>query len=114
MTNPTVLSEQPIMLAELKEELARSRKRDTELSFRAQKTEDYLNAITVVKQSKAKELYNAILKLNIPRLKEAHIMKIVDLMPKTVESLKVVLQGYTLTINNENMKKIVSVIAEEK
>jgi len=36
-----------------------------------------------------------------------HIIKIIDVMPKNVEELKAMLQSYTITVNNENLKKIV-------
>ena len=37
-----ILSENPISMVELKEELEKTRKRDKELNFRATKTEEYL------------------------------------------------------------------------
>ncbi|MFH1409675.1 MAG: hypothetical protein ABIH34_07225 [Nanoarchaeota archaeon] len=112
MANPTIISEQPIMLAELKEELKTAKKRDKELNFRGNKTEEYLIAATSLKGSEAKDLYEKIEKLKIPRLKEIHIMKIVDLLPKTLDSLKIILQGYTLTVNQDNQKKIVKVVSD--
>ncbi|MBU0979271.1 MAG: hypothetical protein KJ709_00560 [Nanoarchaeota archaeon] len=110
MTNPEIISEQPMMLSELKDELTKAKKRDKELSFRAQKAEDYMNSIYSLKPAQAKELFGKLEMLSIPRLKDVHMMKIVDLLPLTVESLKVILQGYTLTVNQDNMKKIVNVV----
>ena len=55
-------------------------------------------------------MYEKLVKLNIPRLKENQIKKIIDIMPKTVNDLKVVLQSYTVSINSESMKKIVDAI----
>ena len=52
------------------------------------------------------------MKLSIPRLKEQHMHKIMDIMPTTLNELKVVLQGYTITLNNESMKKIIDAITE--
>ena len=90
---------------ELKKELEKIRKRDRELNFRANKTEEYLNNVTVHKS--ADELFSKIMQLNVPRLKEQHVHKIIDVTPTTVNELKVVLQGYTITVNNDSMKKIV-------
>ena len=50
--------------------------------------------------------------MNIPRLKEHHIHKILDIAPTNVNELKAVLQGYPITINNESMKKIADAINE--
>jgi DNA-directed RNA polymerase subunit F len=62
--------------------------------------------------SKAKELFDKLNKLNVPRLKENHIVKLVDLLPITVDDVKLVLQGYTITVNQENIKKIAKTIEE--
>jgi len=108
MVEKNIINETPISMHELKKELEKIKKRDKELNFRAAKTEEYLQQITTLKKSG--ELYKKIVKLNIPRLRDQHIKKIIDILPATVKDLKVVLQGYTLTINNENAKKIVDVV----
>ena len=110
MADVQIISETPINAYQLKKELERIKKRDSELNFRANKTEEYLNQIAAVKN--ADELFGKISKLDIPRLREQHIHKIVDVMPTTLNELKVVLQSYTITINNESMKKIVDTINE--
>lgn len=108
MASIKIIKEEPITMVELKDEIDAIKKRDKELNFRANKTEDYLNQFG--KNKDAKELVKKITKLDIPRLKLFHIVKIVDIMPKTLNDLKVVLQGYTLTVNNENMKKIIDIL----
>ncbi len=108
MTEKNIINETPISMNELKKELEKIKKRDKELNFRATKTEEYLQQISSSK--KADELYEKLSKLNIPRLKEQHIRKIIDILPTTLRDLKVVLQGYTLTVNNDNIKKIADAI----
>ena len=108
--NTQVISETPINSYILKKELERIKKRDSELNFRANRTEEYLNQIATLKN--ADELFDKIMKLNIPRLKEQHVHKIIDVTPTTLNELKVLLQGYTITINNESMKKIADTINE--
>ncbi len=110
MADTQIISETPISIYELKKELEKIRKRDSELNFRANKAEEYLNHVAVHKN--ADELFAKIMQLNVPRLKEQHAHKIIDIMPTTVNELKVVLQGYTITINNDSMKKIVDTINE--
>lgn len=108
MSENNIISENPISMDELKKELDKIKKRDKELNFRGVKTEEYLQK--AVLQKKSDELYEKIVKLNIPRLKDTHIKKIIDIMPTNVKDLKVVLQGYTITINNDNAKKIVDTL----
>ena len=112
MVHPNIVEEKPITLVELKEELTKIKKRDNELNFRANKTHDYLDVFAKVSPQKAEELEKKLEKLGIPRLKDVHIKKIVDLLPQTLEDLKVILQGYTITVNNDNMKKIVAIVNE--
>lgn len=110
MADMQITSENPVNIYQLRKELDRIKKRDNELNFRANKTEEYLNQVAALKNSE--ELFEKLIKLNIPRLKEQHIHKIIDIAPATVNELKVALQGYTITINNESMKKIVDTINE--
>lgn len=110
MTDAQIVSETPINIYTLKKELEKIRKRDNELNFRANRTEEYLQQIATLKN--AEELFSKIMHLNIPRLKEQHIHKIIDVTPTTVNDLKVTLQGYTITLNNDSMKRIVDAINE--
>lgn len=108
MTDMRIISESPINIYHLKKELERIKKRDNELNFRAAKVDEYINQVGVLKN--AEELFDKIMKLNIPRLKEQHVHKIIDITPTTLNELKVVLQGYTVTVSNDSMKKIVDAI----
>lgn len=110
MTDTKIVSETAISVYQLKKELERIRKRDNELNFRASRTEEYLNQIATLKNSE--ELFEKIASLNIPRLREQYIHKIIDIDPTTVNELKVILQSYTITISNESIKKIVDTINE--
>lgn len=110
MTDMQIISETPINIYQLKKELEIIKKRDSELNFRANRTEEYLHQVAAIKNPE--ELFEKITKLNIPRLKEQHIHKIIDVAPTTVNDLKIVLQGYTITLNNESMKKIVDAVNE--
>ena len=110
MADTQIISENPINIYQLKKELERIKKRDSELNFRANKTEEYLNQVATLKNTD--ELFDRIMKLNIPRLREQHVQKIIDIAPTTINDLKVIVQGYTITLNNESMKKIVDTVNE--
>lgn len=110
MSEMQIISETPIDIYILKEELEKIKKRDKELNFRSNRTEDYLNQISSIKN--ADKLFKKIMDLNIPRIREQHLHKIIDIAPTTVNELKVVLQSYTVSLSNESIKKIVDVINE--
>ena len=109
---PVIVSETPISMVEMKKELERIKKRDSELNFRANKTEEYLSYFTELSPKMYEEARKKMEDLNIPRLKPEHIIKIIDLLPTTVNDLKVILQGYIVSINQDSMKKILAIVAE--
>ena len=110
--NPEMISQEPITLVEVQERLKKSKK-DSELNYRAQKTHDYLIHNTLIKNSKqAKELKKKLEELNILRLKENHIVKLIDTMPVSSEETKSVLSAYPISVTNDNLKKIVDTIDE--
>ncbi|MBS3101379.1 hypothetical protein J4204_04540 [Candidatus Woesearchaeota archaeon] len=110
MAETQIISDTPINTYQLKKELEKIKKRDGELNFRANRTEEHISQIATLKN--ADELFDKLMKLNIPRLKEQHIHKIIDINPTTLNELKSLLQGYTITINNDSMKKIVDAVNE--
>lgn len=107
-----IIKENPITMVQLKEEVGNIKKRDKEPNLRVQKTEEYLNLFASLKPEKEKELIEKISKLDVPRLKEEHITKIIDILPTDIDDLKSLLQGYTITVSKENMKKITDVIKD--
>ena len=105
-----IIFETPISMADVKQEIKKIKKRDEELNFRAVKVEEYLDTFTQLKKKDADELKKALEKLEIPRFKDVHIIKIGDMLPANVDDLKMLLQGYTITVNKENLEKIVSTV----
>jgi DNA-directed RNA polymerase subunit F len=112
MQNPEIMSETPIGMVELRDELDKIKKRDKELNFRSAKVEEYLNLFVHTNQKQYNEIKEKISKLQIPRLRDQHIYKIIDIMPENQEDLKSLLQGYTITVSNENIKKIIDIVSE--
>ncbi len=109
---PDIIEEKEIPMFEVREEFEKIKKREKELNYRIQKTDEYLNTFTLLGTKESKELVDNLRKLEIPRLADKHIYKIVDILPSTVEELKVVMQGYPLTINSDNMKKIAKTVKD--
>ncbi|MFH1181561.1 MAG: hypothetical protein V1702_01250 [Candidatus Woesearchaeota archaeon] len=107
-----VISETPIPLSQVKEAVDVIKKRDKEPNFRVKKMEEYLNSFSSISTAKSRELVEKLTQLNVPRMKEMHIYKIVDLMPSNVEDLKMILQPYALTVNNENLNKIIGTVKD--
>jgi len=109
-----VISQTPMNASQLKKEMGSIKKRDTDIGFRAQKTVDYLDSIDVLDEKKADELYKKLEALAVPRLRDVHFHKIIDIMPRSSNEVKTVLQGYNVTVSAESCKKIADVVAEFK
>lgn len=110
--NPKIINEKPINMNELKEEIEHIKKRDKEVSLRVQRTEEYLNFFARLKTEQVKQFKEKLTKLNIPRMKEEHITKIIDMIPHTIDELKSLLQGYIITVSKDNLTKIMGVVDE--
>ncbi len=112
MASLQVINEEPITMSELRASLEKIKKRDGELNFRANKTEEHLNGISLLKPKEAQELQKKLDELGVPRLKPEHIVKLVDILPKSLDELKVIISGYNVTVNQENSKKIIDAVAD--
>ncbi|MCG2717363.1 MAG: hypothetical protein L6408_00820 [Nanoarchaeota archaeon] len=114
MSNLKVLEETPISAVELKEKLNKVKKRDKELGKKATKTVEYLNTFTNLKIKEAEDIKKKIINLNIPRLRDRHIVKVLDIMPKEIDSLKMLFSGENITIKEEDLNKVLEVIKKNK
>ncbi|AJF62971.1 MAG: hypothetical protein QT11_C0001G0842 [archaeon GW2011_AR20] len=110
MANIEIINETPISIPELKERLEEIKKRDKELKSRALRTHEYLDKFSNAKVKDSTKLKESILKLQIPRLKERHIVKLIDIMPKDLETLKLIFVGENITLKQDDLEKILSVL----
>src|SRR3989338_435483 len=107
-----IISQTPTNASVVHAELIRIKNRDTELGFRAQKALDYMEGIGPLEVKKAEQLLDKLLKLEVPRLRDLHFHKIIDLLPTNAKDVKTVLQGYNVTVSQENCKKIADTVSE--
>ena len=105
-----VVSEAPVPFAHVKKLLEEAKERDGELSFRAQKTYEYLEQFSPLDKKNVDELVKQLNALEVSRLKDVHVCKLVDLLPVDPKDVKTILQGYALTITSENLQKIADTV----
>tara|TARA_Y100000310_G_scaffold302635_1_gene340162 strand:+ start:18376 stop:18717 length:342 start_codon:yes stop_codon:yes gene_type:complete len=108
-----IVNENPLTMVEMGKKLEEINKRDKELNFRATKVKEYIDQFITLENKKLEEIKKKIQELNIPRLKDRHISKILDIMPKDMDSLKVIFIGDNITIKQEDLDKILEVIKKE-
>lgn len=112
MPDYKIIEEEPLNMHQVKGELDKIKKRDDELNFRAKKTYEHLENFSKLSMTASKELYKKINDLDIPRLKEEHIHKVIDILPTTPEDLKLVLSQFTVSVTAANLKKICDAVKE--
>lgn len=110
MVEINVIEEKPLTLVEVNEKLKQILKRDKELSFRGNKTKEYLDSFVQKTMKEVEELKKKIIELDIPRLKDKHIAKIIDIMPEDMDSLKSIFSGEPITLKEEDLKRILGII----
>jgi len=110
MGNIQVLNEVPLSINVLKEKLEQVKKVNKELVPRAQKTYEYLQHFSKFNSKKVEEIKKKFYDLKIPRLKERHVIKLIDIAPKDMDSLKAVFSSESITIKQEDMNRLLEVL----
>lgn len=110
MSNIEIIEERPLSLNDLKVKLEKVKKRDNNLNFRGNKTENYLNSLTKSQSKKPEELENELNTLGLGRLRERQIKKITDIKPIDLDSLRTIISGENLTLKTEDLQKIVEIV----
>ena len=111
MTELKIINERPLSLAELKASISKMEK-SKELTYRGEKTKEYLSNLPLLTAKEAEKFQKQLEELNIPRLKDRHFAKIIDILPKDIDSLRALLSGETITIKEEDLKRILDVIPQ--
>ncbi len=107
------IESKPVTLAEVKVALDIIVKRDTELAYRSNKVKDFLDSfIPPLSVAKKDQLIKKLQELNIPRLKDEHLVKIIDFLPTTADELRVILQAYPLSLAKKDQESIITVVSE--
>ena len=110
MVDLKIIEERPISMIELKGKIAEIKKRDKELNFRSNKVQEYLNTFVSLTEKNADDMKKKLEALSISRLKDRHIVKILDTMPEDLDGLKALFAGENITIKQEDLGKIFEVI----
>src|SRR3989338_4944228 len=97
MVEIDVIEQKPLTMVELKSKFDSIKKDNKELNFRATKVDAYLSDFVSLDLEKIKDLYQKLDGLGL-RLRDRHIVKILDTMPSDVETLKVLFSGEALSL----------------
>lgn len=112
MPNPQFIEEKGLSLVDVKTAIGKIEKRDTTLNYLSGKSKDYLDSFVTLSTAKKEELHKKLTELQLTRLKEEHISKITDFLPKTANELKIVLLAYPLSLPKKDQESIIAVVHE--
>ncbi len=112
MSKPEMLEKTPMNVVEVKHVLEKIKEKEPELNFRAQKTDEYAQDFAKISLKDAHELLEKLKGLDIPRIKEQHLHKLIDIMPTSEKHVKLILNSYNVTPTAESCKKLADTIAE--
>ena len=110
MANIEILNEIPLTMIEAKEMLKELKGKEKELPIRLNKTVEYLQSYAKGDGKKVKEIKDRLNKLDIARLRDRHVVKIIDVMPKDLDSLRLVFSGENVTLKQEDLQKILDAL----
>lgn len=112
MSQMKILQEKPLNVYEAKKLIDNLSETEGELNFRAQKTHEYLQQVSNLDEKKAKELFDKLMNLKLGRLKEIHVQTLINILPKKEDEVKLVLQGYNVTLPKESIDQILKTVEE--
>ncbi|MBU0457647.1 MAG: hypothetical protein ABH824_00785 [Nanoarchaeota archaeon] len=112
MAAPQFIEEKPLSLVDVKTSLNAIEKRDGELNYLSNKAKEYLDNFTILSLEKKEELNKKLIDLKLTRIKEEHLCKIIDFMPKTADELKIILQSYPLSLPKKDQESILKTVKD--
>ena len=109
MSNYEIVSKEAIPQIEVLDQIKKKAK-DTELTYREEKTMEYLKKFSKMKMTEYKKAKSELISLEIPRLEEEHIVKILEIMPKNGTELRAIVSHSGTVLVDENVTKILEVL----
>jgi DNA-directed RNA polymerase subunit F len=97
-----------ISLSEVKNILKKIEKERNELTYEQRIALEHANKFSKFTTQKVKELIDDLMKLEF--IEEAHIYKILDLLPKTDEDIKTIFAKERINIDDDKINKILNII----
>lgn len=98
----------PITLAEARELL---KKIETD---RAKAVADFIKKFTKLTAAEAIKLRQAIKELNIVKLKEEDIIKLIDFKPEDAEDIRKIFAGSELSLDQDEITKVLEALKQKK
>lgn len=103
-----VLEENPVSIAEAKEHIKKVPTKD--MTFEQKQAYDHIKKMTKLKPKDAKAMKKELEELGIRKLKELHIVRIIDILPKDEKEIDFILKDTNTSFEDEEKAKIMSIV----
>jgi len=112
MSDYKVISTQEISNSEAFDIISKkeSESENSELTYREEKSLDYLKKFSKLTKENFEKAKEELLALEIPRLEEMHINKILDLMPINGTQIRAIVSTSGTVLVDENITKLIDVL----
>lgn len=113
MSNYQVISKEAVSQGEVLD-LVNKKAKDVELTYREEKTQEYLMKFSNLKMKDLKKGVEELRALEIPRLEDDHLIKILDILPSNGTELRAIVSHSGTVLVDENVTKILDVLKNYK
>lgn len=111
MSNYEIISKEPVTEAQVFEHVDKAMK-NRELTYREEKIREHILKLKKIDAKQANELKKELMELNIPRLEEEHIIKIIDIMPKNGTELRAIVSHSGTVLVDDSVTKIIGALSK--
>lgn len=108
-----IVEKKPLTLAEVKEIVSQKTKKikeENEENARIRNVNELLKKVVKLKADEAKKLKQEIISLNILKLKEKDIVKIIDFLPEDTEDMRKLFFGQGVNLDENEINSILEKI----
>ena len=109
MSNYEVISQEAVSNSEALN-LINKKAKDTELTYREEKTQETLKKMNKMTETNFKKAAAELKALEIPRLEDTHIIKILDTMPANGTVLRAIVSHSGTVLVDESVTSILDVV----
>lgn len=109
MSNYELVEMQPISRTEA-QDVIKKKEKDFELTYREDKIKEYLKKGIKLNLKDFNEAKEKIIALEIPRLDDESIIRILDIMPKNGTELRAIVSSSGIVLVDENVTKITNIL----
>lgn len=108
-TNYEILSKEEVSLSEASKYIS---EKETELTYREEKVNEFLKKHAKLDYEQYEKAKEALIALDIPRIEDQHIIKILNIMPKTGTELRSIVSHDGLVLVDETAKQILDTLKQ--